>query len=118
MFEKLMLIRNDCLDNLGMSDPPNPSYGFYYNVYIHYDEENGDQDLFPNGWAYGQGTDPFGLPYLTVPHGGIYSPTPQWDQTANFREIARNGMKVRELQKKKFAHYKSPLGKKLSQNLP
>ena len=75
MFEKLMLIRNDCLDNLGMSDPPNPSYGFYYNVYIHYDEENGEQDLFPNGWAYGQGTDPFGLPYLTVPHGGIYSPT-------------------------------------------
>ena len=37
---------------------------------------------------------------------------------ANFREIARNGMKVREMQKKFFAHYKSPLVKKLSQILP
>ena len=23
-------------------------------------------DLFPSGWALGQGTDPFGLPFLTV----------------------------------------------------
>ena len=58
-----------------MSDPPNPSNGFFYNVYIHHDQDQGDQDLFPNGWAYGQGTDPFGLPFLTVPYGGIYSKT-------------------------------------------
>ena len=23
-------------------------------------------DLFPSGWALGQGTDPYGLPFLTV----------------------------------------------------
>ena len=75
ILEKLIFIRNDCLENLGMSDPPNPANGFFYNVYIHHDQNDGDQDLFPNGWAYGQGTDPFGFPFLTVPHGGIYSKT-------------------------------------------
>ena len=52
LFEKLIMIRNDCLDNLGMADPPNPNGGFFYNVYIHHN----DQDMFPNGWALGQGT--------------------------------------------------------------
>ena len=28
----------------------------------HYDQD----DLFPSGWALGQGTDPYGLPFLTV----------------------------------------------------
>jgi len=69
LFETLEYIRDDCLYNLGMADPPNPSAGFYYNVYIHH----GDQDLFPNGWALGQGTDPFGFPFLTVPHGSLPS---------------------------------------------
>ena len=32
-------------------------------------------DDFPNGWAFGQGTDPYGLPYLTVPSTGMYSTT-------------------------------------------
>ena len=75
IFEKLIIIRNDCLNNLKMADPPNPGKGFFYNVYIHHPESTGDQDLFPNSWTYGQGTDPLGLPYLTIPHGGIYSPT-------------------------------------------
>jgi len=69
LFETLEYIRDDCLYNLGMADPPNPSAGFYYNVYIHH----GDQDLFPDGWALGQGTDPYGLPFLTVPHGSLPS---------------------------------------------
>jgi len=51
-----------------MKDPPNPGSGFYYNVYIHH----GDDDLFPSGWAMGQGTDPFGFPYLTLHHSGIF----------------------------------------------
>jgi len=71
LFEKLIMIRNDCLDNLGMADPPNPNKGFFYNVYIHH----GDQDMFPNGWALGQGTDPYGLPFLTVPYGSLTSPS-------------------------------------------
>ena len=69
LFETLDYIREDCLFNLGMADPPNPSAGFYYNVYIHH----GDQDLFPDGWALGQGTDPYGFPFLTVPHGSLPS---------------------------------------------
>ena len=28
--------RDDCLNNLGMADPPNPGQGFFYNVYIHH----------------------------------------------------------------------------------
>ena len=69
LFEILEYIRDDCLYSLGMADPPNPSKGYFYNVYIHH----GDQDLFPNGWALGQGTDPYGLPFLTVPHGSLLS---------------------------------------------
>jgi len=69
LFETLEYIRDDCLYNLGMADPPNPAAGYFYNVYIHH----GDQDLFPNGWALGQGTDPYGLPFLTVPHGSLPS---------------------------------------------
>jgi len=69
LYEILNLVRDDCLTNLGMADPPNPDQGFFYNVYIHH----GQDDLFPSGWALGQGTDPFGLPFLTVPHGSLGS---------------------------------------------
>lgn len=65
MFAQLQQIRRDCLDNLGMMDPPNPAAGFYYNVYIHH----GAEDDFPEGWANGQGTDSFGMPFLTLPQG-------------------------------------------------
>jgi hypothetical protein len=65
LFQWLKDIRTDCVDNLGMADPPNPSAGYYYNVYIHH----GDQDILPNGWGNGQGTDKFGMPYLTLPEG-------------------------------------------------
>jgi len=51
-----------------MKDPPNPGSGFYYNVYIHH----GEDDLFPSGWAMGQGTDPFGFPYLTMHYSGLF----------------------------------------------
>ena len=65
MFEQLERIRRDCLDNLGMRDPPNPENGYYYNVYIHH----GADDLFPQGWGNGQGTDMYGMPFLTLPDG-------------------------------------------------
>ena len=54
-----------------MRDPPNPGKGFYYNVYIHH----GDDDLFPSGWGMGQGTDIFGVPFLTLGYGGMFSST-------------------------------------------
>ena len=77
LLEKLMAIREDLLNNLGMADPPNPSAGFFYNVYIHSNDASGEEDLFPDGWAQGQGTDPYGLPFLTVPsvpwYDGIHS---------------------------------------------
>ncbi|MBT5426966.1 MAG: T9SS type A sorting domain-containing protein [Bacteroidetes bacterium] len=56
--------QNDCLNTYQMRNPPNPLDGYYYNVYIH----NG-HDLFPDGWAMGQGTDSNGYPYLTIPIG-------------------------------------------------
>ena len=69
LFETLNYVRDDCLYNLGMADPPNPSQGHFYNVYIHHNAD----DMFPEGWALGQGTDPYGLPFLTVPHGSLTS---------------------------------------------
>ena len=65
IFRHLKEVRQDCLNNLGMEDPPNPKAGFYYNVYIHH----GDQDNFPSEWGNGQGTDKYQLPFLTLPVG-------------------------------------------------
>ena len=65
LFGWLKDIRQDCLNNLGMQDPPNPAAGHFYNVYIHH----GEADSFPNGWGNGQGTNAYGLPYLTLPNG-------------------------------------------------
>ena len=43
-------------DSTQLSDPdPHP-----------YKSQDDQDDLFPSGWALGQGTDPFGLPFLTV----------------------------------------------------
>lgn len=65
MFDQLHRIRRECLDELGMADPPNPAAGYYYNVYIHH----GEDDDFPAEWVNGQGTDRFGMPYLALPNG-------------------------------------------------
>jgi len=65
MFKWLNEIRADSIINLGMQDPPNPGAGYFYNVYIHH----GNQDLLPEGWGNGQGTDTYGMPFLTLPTG-------------------------------------------------
>ena len=65
MFGWLKDIRQDCLNNLDMADPPNPAAGRFYNVYIHH----GEDDSFPNEWGNGQGTDELGMPFLTLPNG-------------------------------------------------
>lgn len=65
LFGMLEDIREDCLTNLDMQDPPNPPSGFYCNVYIHH----GAEDLLPDGWSNGLGTDEFGQPFLTLPAG-------------------------------------------------
>ena len=65
MFGWLKEIRQDCLQNLDMADPPNPAAGRFYNVYIHH----GEDDDFPNEWGNGQGTDELGMPFLTLPNG-------------------------------------------------
>ncbi len=56
--------RTWCLDTFKMGDPPNVGRGFYVNIYIH----NG-QDLFPDGWGQGVGTDSYGNPFYTAPLG-------------------------------------------------
>ena len=68
--DTLISIRDDCLINLGMRDPPNPGKGFYYNVYIYV-----DNDLFPSEWGAGQGTDTFGVPFLALGFDAIFSST-------------------------------------------
>ena len=65
LLNTLIDVRNDCLNTYKMSDPPNPSAGFFYNVYIH----NGKDIFKPQGWAMGQGTDGNKFPYLTIPIG-------------------------------------------------
>ncbi|MCP4758915.1 MAG: hypothetical protein GY894_01405 [Planctomycetes bacterium] len=65
MFEQFGAIRDDCINNLGMHDPPNLDWCFAYNIYIHH----GDDDAYPNGWSNGQGTDPNSMPFLTLPSG-------------------------------------------------
>lgn len=67
LFGQLEEVRGECVGRLGMADPPNPGKRSAYNVYIHHKE-----DAFPNGWACGQGTDRFGLPYLTLPGDGMH----------------------------------------------
>ena len=61
--DTLLTIREDCLTNLGMADPPNPAAGHFYNVYLHHSGQDGDS--LPE-WGMGQGTDPYGLPFLTI----------------------------------------------------
>ncbi len=68
--EQLIAIRRDCIDDLGMADPPNPPAGYYYNVYIHH----GADDVFPEGWGNAQSTDRFGMPFLTLPDGAHRDP--------------------------------------------
>jgi hypothetical protein len=64
MLDELIDIQNVCLNDYEMDDTPNIKDGYYYNVYIH---RSGD--LYPDGWAMGQGTDNNRYPYLTIPSG-------------------------------------------------
>jgi hypothetical protein len=63
--ERLNAVRDRCLGELGMADPPNPAAGTTFNVYIHH----GEDDPFPTWWANGVGTNDLGLPYMTLPNG-------------------------------------------------
>ena len=57
-----------------MMDPPNPAAGHYYNVYLHHSGQDGDS--LPDGWGMGQGTDPYGLPFLTIGKFSLFILTP------------------------------------------
>jgi hypothetical protein len=65
MLDTFKKLRQDCLNNLGMKDPPNVAAGVLFNIYIHH----GEQDNLPNDWANGVGTNTFGVPYMTLPEG-------------------------------------------------
>ena len=64
LLDSMIKIRNKCLNELDMQDPPNPIDGHFYNVYLHH-----AADIFPSQWANGQGTDINGYPFLTLPIG-------------------------------------------------
>ena len=64
LLDRMEPYRDVCLNELDMQDPPNPTDGYFYNVYLHRPD-----DLFPSWWGNGQGTDSNGYPYLTLPIG-------------------------------------------------
>ncbi len=68
LLDSMNSYRNTCLNELLMSDPPNPIDGYYYNVYVHVPGNTNDI-FYPYGWGNGQGTDSNGYPFLTLPDG-------------------------------------------------
>lgn len=68
MLDSMISYRSTCLDELFMLDPPNTDDGYFYNVYIH-TPGNPNCIFYPYGWGNGQGTDPNGYPFLTLPNG-------------------------------------------------
>lgn len=68
----LFKVREDCIKNLGMSDPKNVKHGFYFNVYIHDSDlhqlgTSGRDDLFPDKWYAMVADNRLGLPYMVLP---------------------------------------------------
>ncbi len=68
LLDSMISYRNTCLNELMMLDPPNAVDGYFYNVYIH-NPGNPAGFFYPYGWGNGQGTDPNGYPFLTLPNG-------------------------------------------------
>jgi len=64
MLDSLVVYREACLNELGMEDPPNPTDGFFTNVYVH---SNGHFSV--HDWGNGVGTDSNGYPFYTAPIG-------------------------------------------------
>lgn len=64
LLDSIVGIEDDCLNELGMSLPPNVLDGYYCNIYLHT-----TGDIYDDGWANGVGTDSNGYPFLTLPIG-------------------------------------------------
>ena len=68
-FSKLEAIRDLSLNQLEMFEPPNVEEGYFLNIYIHH-----ENDIFPEWWGNGVGTNSYGLPYICL----LYtSPSPR-----------------------------------------
>ena len=65
-FSKLEAIRDLSLNQLEMFEPPNVEEGYFLNIYIHH-----ENDIFPEWWGNGVGTNSYGLPYMTTGHEGL-----------------------------------------------
>ncbi len=63
--KELNAVRTQALNDYKMQDPPNVGRGNYVNIYIHHPRE----DVFPDGWGNGVGTDKFKNPFMTLPYG-------------------------------------------------
>lgn len=64
MLNTLAEVREICL-SMGMEDPPGPDDGFYFNIYM----QHGSEDIYPDEWGLGVGTDSEGYPYFTAGSG-------------------------------------------------
>jgi len=67
LLDQMIAFKTTCLNDLNMQNPPNPTDGYYYNVYIH--DDGGFYDTL--GWGNGVGTDSNGYPYYTLPYPAI-----------------------------------------------
>ena len=67
LLEMLAAIGVDAVNEVGMTDPPNPAAGYYVNIYIHI--PGAGNDNYPDWWGNGVGTDSNSLPYMTLPLG-------------------------------------------------
>jgi len=67
LLEMPAAIRVEAVNEVGMTDPPNPAAGYYVNIYIHI--PGAGNDNYPDWWGNGVGTDSNSLPYMTLPLG-------------------------------------------------
>jgi len=70
VLRKLNEVREDCVANRGMRDPPTVDEGYYFNVYIHHvGRHGGKEDVFSDDWCAGGhvGTNPATrAPYMAI----------------------------------------------------
>lgn len=70
LLDQIIGYREECINDLGMMDPPGVVDGYYQNIYLH-----GDGGFFDsNGWGNGVGTDSNGYPFYTMPYNLFNDP--------------------------------------------
>jgi hypothetical protein len=64
ILDTLITIRQDLIENYGMMDPPNPSAGYYVNIYFH--QPGPDNDNYPDYWDGLVSWDMYEMPFMAL----------------------------------------------------